>query len=396
MNRLPALALLSLLAAPGLTAQADDGPQIKRLTIKSEVLGEERVALIRTPPGYDTNGQRYPVLYMTDGDGNIGHTVATIEFLARNSRMPELIVVGITNTDRTRDLTPTKVTTAKMKNTPVGGGGADNFLKFIETELIPAVEKDYRTLPFRIHAGHSFGGLFAIHSLVTKPDLFNGYIACSPSLWWDDEVTVKKLDEFLKGHKELNRTLYMTLASEDGQMRVAYDHAKALLARQQLKDFAWDSSLMEDEDHGSTVLRAYYYGLRKVFADWPPKPDVVAKGAAAVDEHFKKVSAKYQYTVLPPEGLMNNVAYQMLGDGKTEEAIAAFKENAERYPNSANVYDSLAEAYEKSGKLDLARASYERAVEVGTKNKDPNLPVYRTNFERVSNALKTSAKAAGK
>ncbi|MGH9839911.1 MAG: hypothetical protein ACREEM_14100, partial [Blastocatellia bacterium] len=52
-----------------------------RVTIKSEVLGEERVALVRTPPGYEKNNQRYPVLYMTDGAAQLGHTVATIEFL---------------------------------------------------------------------------------------------------------------------------------------------------------------------------------------------------------------------------------------------------------------------------------------------------------------------------
>jgi predicted alpha/beta superfamily hydrolase len=332
---------------------------------------------------------------MTDGDTHIGHTAATIEFLARVGRMPEMIVVGVTNTDRLRDLTPTRTKTSNIKDAPVGGGGGDKFLKFIETELIPTVEKNYRTQPFRIHAGHSLGGLMAVHSLITQPELFNAYIACSPSLWWDNEFEIKKLDEFLKGRKELDRTLVLSLADEIGGMRSGFDKAKELLGRQQLKDFVWDSTLMEDENHGSVVLRAYYFGLKKVFEGWQPKPDIVAKGAAAVDAHFNKLSAKYRYTILPPELLMNLTAYQMLGEGKKEEAIAAFKENAERYPNSANVYDSLAEAYEKSGKLDLARSSYERAVEVGTKNKDPNLPVYKTNFERVSKALKGPAKTAG-
>src|SRR5262245_22015006 len=78
-----------------------------RVTIKSEILGENRVILVRTPPGYERDGQRYPVLYLTDGDAHLSHTASTIEFLARNGRMPEMIVVAITNTDRTRDLTPT-------------------------------------------------------------------------------------------------------------------------------------------------------------------------------------------------------------------------------------------------------------------------------------------------
>ena len=393
MSRLLALALMALALGSGRTARADDKPSTNRLTIKSQVLGEERVALVRTPPGYDTNDQHYPVLYMTDGDTYIVHTGATIQLLSsRSSRVPEMIVVGITNTNRTRDLTPTA---SKVPGEESGGGG-DNFLKFIETELIPTVEKNYRTVPFRILAGHSFGGLLAVHAFVTKPDLFNAYLASSPSLQWDKQVEVAKLEEFLKGQKELHRTLILTLANEKGDMRAGYDKAKVLLGRQQQKDLVWDSLLMEDEDHGSVPLRSFNFGLQKIFKGWQPTQETVAKGATAVEEHFKMLSDKYKFTVLPPEGLMNNVAYQMFSTGKKEEAIAAFRGNVERYPHSANVYDSLAEAYEKSGQLDLARANYERAVELGTKNKDPNVQSYRARVDRVTAALKGDTKPPAK
>ena len=116
--------------------------------------------------------------------------------------MSEMIVVGITNTDRTRDLSPTHVTTT------VGGGntalqfptsgGADKFLKFIETELIPEIEKRYRTQPYRILAGHSLGGLFAIHAMLSRPDVFQSYIAVSPALHWDNQVVVKRAEDFFK------------------------------------------------------------------------------------------------------------------------------------------------------------------------------------------------------
>jgi tetratricopeptide (TPR) repeat protein len=213
---------------------------------------------------------------------------------------------------------------------------------------------------------------------------------------WDNQVEVAKLDEFLKGRTELNRTLILTLANETGNMRTGYDKAKALLGREQMKGFVWDSLLMEDEDHGSAPLRSFNFGLQKIFKGWQPTQETVAKGATAVEEHFKKLSDKYKFTVVPPENMMNNLAYQMFREGKKEEAIAAFKGNVERYPHSANVYDSLAEAYEKSGQLELARANYERAVEVGTKNKDAGLQAYRANFDRVSAALKAPGKTSAK
>src|ERR1044071_6306099 len=101
---------LTVLLTISSAALAQPAGTVTRLVLKSEVLGEERTVLIRTPPGYETNKLSYPVLYMTDGDAHMTHTASTIEFLTRNRRIPDLIVVGITNTDRTRDLTPAKST----------------------------------------------------------------------------------------------------------------------------------------------------------------------------------------------------------------------------------------------------------------------------------------------
>ncbi|HKQ79789.1 MAG TPA: alpha/beta hydrolase-fold protein [Blastocatellia bacterium] len=370
-----------------------------RITIKSEVLGEERVILVRTPPGYERNGQRYPALYLTDGDAHLAHTSSVIEYLWRNGRMPELIVVAITNTDRTRDLTPTS---ASMKR-PDGNeaklptsGGADKFLKFIETELIPKIEKDYRTQPYRVFAGHSFGGLFAIHAFLTRPEVFNAYIAVSPTMQWDNHLLSRKAEEFFKDRKELNRTLYFTLANEGGDARVGFDRFKTILGKNKPKGFEWGSMLMEDEDHGSVVMPSHYQGLRKVFEGWQVTAEIASGGASAVEGHYKSLSAKFGYPILPPELLMNQLGYQLIGSGKMDDAIAVFKSNVDRYPNSANVYDSLAEAYENSGKLDLARPNYEKAVQLGAQNNDPNLQVYKTNFERVDGLLKKTAEVKGK
>jgi tetratricopeptide (TPR) repeat protein len=308
--------------------------------------------------------------------------------------MPEMIVVAITNTDRTRDLTPTKPKDAGKE--AATSGGADRFLKFIETELIPQVEKTYRTHPYRVFAGHSLGGLLAVHAFATHNDLFNAYIAVSPSLWWDNEIAIRETEEFLKGHEAVDRTLFITLGDEKGGMRSGFDKAKAMLARYHPKGFVCDSMLMEDEDHGSVVLRSHYFGLKKIFDGWQPSRETVAGGMQAVEDHFKKLSAKYHYPVRPSESLMNQLGYQLLGAGKKDEAIAVFKSNVERYPNSANVYDSLAEAYEKSGKMDLAKTNYERAVQVGTKTDARNLQAFRANFERVSKAVAKDGNAGGK
>jgi uncharacterized protein len=389
--------MLCALAMPGLAQQ-----NLTQLALKSQVLGEERVALIRTPPGYDTNEQRYPVLYMTDGLAQLNHTISTIEFLVRSGRMPELIVVAITNTDRTRDLTPTKASLRNPGGQPVNfptAGGADNFLKFIETELIPQIESKYRTHPYRIFAGHSFGGLFALHTFLSKPELFNAVVGVSPSFDWDNHLVSRRAEELVKNHKALDRTLFFTLANEGGETRVGFDRFKAILTKQAPKGLVWGSMLMEDEDHGSVVLRSHYHGFRKVFENWQmpvTAGDATQVNWATVETHYKKLSAHFGFTIRPPEALVNNLGYQLIGRGSMDEAIKVFKTNIELYPQSANVYDSLAEAYEKSGKLELAKPNYEKAVQLGERNNDPNLTVFKTNFERVTETLKKSSKAEGK
>jgi predicted alpha/beta superfamily hydrolase len=354
------------------------------------VLGEERAFFVRTPPGYAQGAERFPVLYVTDAHTQFAHTVTTVEFLARNGRMPEMIVVGVTNTDRTRDLTPSRIVAPPGE----GGaqfptsGGADAFLKFFETELIPFVEGRYRTHPYRVFAGHSFGGLFAVHAFASKPELFNAYIAVSPALDWDDALAIRKAEELFRRRKDLDRSLYFTLGHEPGPITDGFNRFKKLLEKQRPAGLEWAAAHLEDEDHGSIVLRSHYLGLRHVFAAWQlprdPTTGNVVGGLREIEEHYAKLTKKYGFDVPPPEPLMNALGYQLLAAGRTDDAITAFKRNAERYPGSANVHDSLAEAYERTGRPELAKAGYEAAVKIGSATQDPNLELFKANLARVA------------
>lgn len=393
VNLLMVLALLVL----SLSSAFAQTPEVSKLVLKSTVLGEDRVILVRTPAGYDANKRSYPVLYMTDGDVHMAHTASTVEFLARNGRISELIVVGIVNTDRTRDLTPTKGSASDGFQAPTAGG-ADTFLKFIETELIPEIEKRYRVQPYRILAGHSFGGLFTVHAMITHPELFNSYIAVSPSLQWGDQATLKRATEFLKGRKEFNATLFTSLGNEPGGIGKAFVEFQEVLAKNPIKGFEWEAEQLKDEDHGSVVLRSHYLGLRKVYDGWlmarDPQTGAVTGGLKGVEEHYQWLTKKFGYKIQPPEFLVNQLGYQLL-QSSPDEAIAVFKRNVELYPGSANVYDSLGEAYEKSGHIDLAAPLYEKAQTLSQGYNDPNAATYKANFARASEKLK-QGEAAGK
>ena len=141
-----------------------------------------------------------------------------VEFMSRNGndQIPELIIVAVPNKDRNRDFTPTHSLTnqiGKESSSLASSGGGDAFLKFLQEELVPRIDASYRTLPYRILAGHSLGGLLAIHALLAAPAAFQGILAMDPSLWWDNQIVVRKEKEFLANAKGLHNGVFISLAN---------------------------------------------------------------------------------------------------------------------------------------------------------------------------------------
>ena len=369
------------------------------VTIPSKVLGEERTILVSTPPTYDQSSQRYPVLYMTDGGAHLTHTRGTVDFLARLGLMPQVIVVGVNNTDRTRDLTPTHVASrtidGRVFESPTSGG-ASKFLDFFEQELFPYVDAHYRTLPLKFFTGHSFGGLFALNALFTRPEMFHALLAVSPSLNWDDDLPIRQADSFFDGRDELNVTLFVAMADEEegDPAPTRLDRLEKKLSEADTEGFEWAVMRMPDENHGSVVLRAHYWGLRKVFEGWQlPTDEETGRfvgGLDGIKAHYAGLSKKYGVAVVPDENTVNAIGYQVLGREEFDEAIAIFRYNVELYPASANVYDSLGEALENAGRLDEAFVSYSKAVENAAKNGDDRLDIFTANRDRAKDLIEQS------
>jgi predicted alpha/beta superfamily hydrolase len=350
-----------------------------RYTINSQVLGEERTILVRVPTNYERSSERFPVVYMLDAHPpQNAMMVGIIEQQVWGGVMPEMILVGIQNTNRTRDMTPTKTDRA-------GSGGADKFLQFIETEVMPLVEKNYRTQPYKIFAGHSLGGLLAVYSFVSRPEMFNAYIAASPVLNWDNNFVIKRAEELLKQNKDWKKTMYLALGDEP-DLTASFNSFQDLLKKSKPKNFEYEFRQYKSENHGSVVLPAYYDGLRKIFNGWtPPETGSVSD----IENHYKKLSERFGFQIKVPEELYNRIGYQLLRAGKTVEAIDVFRKNTENYPSSANVFDSLAEAFEKNGQLKQAQENYEKAYKMAEAKGEQQLAQSaKANYERISGKMK--------
>lgn len=351
-----------------------------RLTLNSKVLNEERTVLVYRPEGYERYQTQYPVLYLLDGGYHFHHVTGIVQFLSSQGYIPQLVVVGLPNTDRRRDFTPTKINNVKAS------GGADDFMEFMEKELFPFVEENYRVAPYRILVGHSLCGMFSIYSLFTKPDLFSAYIAISPWLLHNDQLLVKNAEKMFKKNKSLNKFLFMTVGNEPELIPVL-DQFSTYLLEYAPEKLTWKYENMQNDTHGTVVHNSVYNGLLEHYLDWRLPHDLGKNAVTTIKKHYKKLSEKYGYPVQAPESQLNQLGYMILNSKMYDQAIAVFKLNVEKYPDSPNVYDSLGEAYENSGELKLALANYEIAVDKGKIAEDNNLKTFEEHAERVKKKM---------
>lgn len=363
-------------------AQDDDNITIgEKVTLHSNVLGEDRVLWIYTPAGYETSTNKYPVMYVLDGGFHFHHATGVVQFLSTQGIIPPMIVVSVLNIDRNKDFLPTNV-----EEIPTSGG-ADKFLEFFNDELEPYINKNYRTEPYEILAGHSFGGTFAAYTLLTRPETFDAYIAISPALWYDDELLVKKAETFLKDNPDLKKIFFMTLGTEGDRMQNSMDAFVKVLKDKAPAGLKWEYVSMVNDDHGSTPHKSIYEGLEMIYPDWKLNfndPELTLTG---VEEHYNGLTSKYGYEVAVPEYVINILGYAQVQQGNLEEAIKIFKINVEKFPNSANVYDSLGEGYENNGQYELAKKYYLLAIEKGEANSDSLLPYFNQHLERVQQRM---------
>ncbi len=354
----------------------------KIITINSEVLNENREIFVYLPIDYERTENKYPVIYILDGRGNFAFSATTSNFLSRIQRMPRSIVIGIPNTDRTRDFTP-----FHDKGSPTSGG-ADKFLEFMEKELIPYIDKNYRTHSYKTLFGHSLCGMFSIYTLFEKPDMFNSFIAVSPYLQFANQAVLNRVESILSERKEFNKHLYITLGNEPAYTASINRMEKLLIEK--IEGLTWEISKRESEDHASVPLKSLYDGLEFIYSDWQLKNKTIEEGLDSIKNHYSNISEKYEFEVNPAESVINILGYRYLGNEDYENAIDVFKYNVELYPKSANVYDSLGDALEKDGRHQEAFENYKMAVEIGTSNNDRNLKIYKQNLDRLDSTNKAN------
>nr|WP_315029996.1 alpha/beta hydrolase-fold protein [uncultured Chryseobacterium sp.] len=295
----------------------------EKQSLFSKTLNENREIWVHLPKTYnDTtiNPAKYPVIYLLDGEINFEYYTGLTDFIARTpyADIPECIVVGIKNTERTRDLTPTK----SQKKSPVNpavtlfadSGGSESFVKFLQEELKPFITKKYRTQDYSVLVGHSFGGLFAINTFLTHPDYFNAYVANDPSLWWDNKVLISKTRAYLEKNKVFpaNKSLYVSQADNEEQqknwnsdMTQAIEEFKEIVEKN--GSLNYKHRFFEGEVHGTVSYPGNYEALKFIFKGFRTNIKQFAKNPKQLEEDYKKLSEKMGTEFIPSETYLNTV-----------------------------------------------------------------------------------------
>lgn len=351
----------------------------------SKALNEERNFWIYLPPDYDNKKfapAKYPVVYLLDAENNFHSYTGIQQSLAKGpyAMIPQMIVVGITNTNRTLDLTPTESNRDafydKSKKFFKQSGGSKNFIAFLETELRPYIDSHYRTSGYNILNGHSFGGLTAVNILLHHTKLFNAYNIIDPSLWWDNEIMIKKADSIFDKKDFENRSIYVAMANkikipQDTTTDMARGIRKfeKLLGSKTPRNLRWAFKYYENEDHGTIPIPAEYDGLRYIFKEHLVQVKEAVQNPSLVEEQYAKLSTSNGFVFLPSESYLDWMGNFCLEREKPESALSFFQMAKKYYSNSCNVFVSLGQYYEKKGSKIQAQLSYEKALLLFPENK---------------------------
>lgn len=272
--RVALAAACSLLALVGTSrAIADESPLPPHISfsVTSAALQEVRHVNVHTPPGYDTaTARRYPVLYVLDGglQEDFPHVARDVDAAIRAGAMRPMIVVGIENTERRRDMTGTTSVASDRAIAP-HVGGSEHFRKFISDELMPEIRRRYRTDGHRAIVGESLAGLFVLETFSVDPQLFDTYIALSPSLWWNDRFLARAAKVYLQAPRPRRElTLYVASAGDDGLDDAGGGMLHAALRADARPGLHWNYEHWPKLKHENIYRRASPAIFRHLF---PPK-----------------------------------------------------------------------------------------------------------------------------
>jgi tetratricopeptide (TPR) repeat protein len=248
---------------------------------------------------------------------------------------------------------------------PVGeGGGAAKFLAFVEQELMPLVNKQYRTHDYKVIAGASAAGVFALYAMQADPELFQAHIAYSPAVWWNYGAPAKSLNTFVTKAKSINSYVYMNIGEEAGIMRERYDDMQQTMQNSKVQNLRFKSDAFAGVSHNLTSAAGAFNAYHGLFLSKHMPLSALGDDVSSIDAYYQRLSQQWGEQIAPPDRAVRLLGYSLTDNQQFERAIEVFKYNIKNYPKSAYALSALSYGYEMQGNTRQALVQIEAAIAV--------------------------------
>ena len=304
--------------------------------LKSKAFGEEREIMISLPDSYESRSSSvYPVIYIVRGQQDMLSVVASLDMLS--TEVPEFIVVGITGKGEFR---------------PTETGEQSQFSQLVHNEVIPHINREYRTAPYSILVGHSGAGRFVMNDWFTRGADFSEYYLISSSTGNKQEreqaISIKKEEVKKKG------TLLVSISNEKNDARAMFDEFKTLEALSNTVRFIE----FPEETHMSGRIPTIVAGLRQSFENWKPSQDILGGKFELVQNHYRDLSQQYGFEVEIPLDTMQRLSGfdSMSNDEvKWQNAAKVVDYALTKNPNDADEFFDIVDQVASFGQIEASK-----------------------------------------
>lgn len=390
-------AIISLLMAKSYAQKSIENNIVgKSIHIQSNIMGDERTIQVYLPNSYNNSNKKYPVLYLLDGQRYFLHGVSLQNSFVEFNQTLEFIIVGIPRNPSDRNSVYTV--------------NSNEYLEFIEKEIMDYIEDNYRVTAHKIFFGWAFGGGFVLETMITKPRLFDAYMAASP---YPVKSKIAKIDSFLTKQPDFNKLIYFSSETSEGEVYEGTSELNILLKKKNIANLSWTFKELASEEHRSTPFTTLYHGISKYFYFYPElqfdnlEDFNSAGGLEYVYSYYQKRATQYGFPNQPSDWTMfsitrnairsNNfeqfdaivsefkttnfierlrisraslIAEFYLKNYQYEKAEELFKLLIEKHPNSEVILKGLGDTYKAMSENKKAKIYYEKVKNVSQNQKD--------------------------
>jgi hypothetical protein len=365
---------------PGVgSAQADGDPVtlgIYRL-LHSEILGEDRVFQVHLPTGYESTQATYPVVYLFYSDWVEGYYAQLVNDLYHLStdRMPPVILVGVKNTYRYRDLLPWPRSPERAEEE----GHADRFIRALNQDIIPFIDREYRTKSYRLMVGPQAAAVFGIYTLLESPETFQAFFLNDPCRAdYEERSLCRELVEFAS--TQAARGKYFAVSHEASDDRWDMRRLDSLddgLEKGATEGFRWRIEVKQDWPFFLAPVETRP-ALMDLFSDYPLPSIESVNGWPEIESHYARVSRNLGFDVEPPNLVLTQAGHALMERGDFAAALEVLTHLVEIHPHSLDGPWQLANLHRVMGDTATAIRYYEECL-----SREPDMVPARTWLERL-------------